>query len=215
MIGRLCRRTIVKIAVIAAAVCSGGGVAAEQDDAFKEAMLSYDRQDYATAIPQFRKLADAGNPEAMNILAYMQDLAQEDEDAVKYYRKSAEMGNLGGMWGLGAMMAAGEGTEKNAVEGRKWIQKAAVGGHDLAVGAMAEAYIYGQFGITPEEQKSAEALDWINKAAEIGFLLPLGTLERAYREGNYGLTIDVKRADQIRKRINEIIGVKETKRKRR
>jgi len=205
-------------AAVAVALLLGIGVApayAGLDEDFATAMISYRRADFATAVPLLRKVADAGHAQAQAVLASILDASDSDEEAIAYYRKAAAAGNLDGIFGLGSMLAAGEGGKKDVKEARVLITRAAEGGHKQAVGALAQAYIRGELEITEEQQKSKEALKWINLAADDGFLIALDALEKAYRTGAYGLAVDPGKADQMKQKILKIKGIKEKKGRRR
>lgn len=192
-----------------------GQVCAGQEEDFAAAMVSYRRADFSTAIPLLRKVADAGHAEAQAVLASMLDAADSDEEAVAYYRKSAAAGNIEGIFGLGGMLANGEGVAKDPKGARALYQRAAELGHKQAIGAMAQAYIRGELDIPEDQRKGKEALAWINRAADDGFILAIETLEKAYRTGDFGLPIDLQKADQLKKKLLTISGAKEKKGRRR
>lgn len=192
-----------------------GQAGAGQEEDFAAGMVSYRRADFSTAIPLLRKVADAGHAEAQSVLASILDAADSDEEAVSYYRKSAAAGNLDGIFGLGGMLANGEGVAKDVKEARALYLRAAEAGHKQAIGAIAQAYIRGELDIPEEQRKGKEALGWINRAADDGFVLAIETLEKAYRTGDFGLTVDVQKADQFKKKLLTISGAKEKKGRRR
>lgn len=185
------------------------------DDDFAAGMLSYRRADFATAIPTLRRAADAGHAQAQAVLASILDAADQDEEAVAYYRKSAAAGNLDGIFGLGTMLAAGEGVAKDVAEAKKLYLRAAEGGHKFAIAALAEAFIRGDLAIAENERKGQVALKWISLAAEDNVVLALETLEKAYRLGDYGLAVDQAKADQYLQKIALAKGIKEKKSRRR
>ncbi len=53
-------------------------------------------------------------------------------EAVKWYRKAAEQGNVGGQYNLGVMYSEGRGVERNDAEALKWYRKAAAQGNQSA-----------------------------------------------------------------------------------
>ena len=91
------------------------------EEDFAAGMVSYRRADFVTAMPALRKAADAGHSQAQAVLASILDAAESDEEAVAYYRKSAAAGNLDGIFGLGTMLANGEGVKKDAREAKNCI----------------------------------------------------------------------------------------------
>lgn len=192
-----------------------GQVGAGQEEDFAAGMVSYRRADFSTAIPLLRKVADAGHAEAQAVLASILDAADSDEEAVAYYRKSAAAGNLEGIFGLGGMLANGEGVTKDVKEARALYQRAAEAGHKQAIGAMAQAYIRGELDIPEDQRKGKEALSWISRAADDGFILAIETMEKAYRTGEFGLPVDVQKADLMKKKLMTISGAKEKKGRRR
>jgi TPR repeat protein len=56
-------------------------------------------------------------------------IAQDDAEAVKWTRTSAEQGNALGQYNLGRMYANGRGVAKNDAEAEKWFRKAAEQGY--------------------------------------------------------------------------------------
>jgi TPR repeat protein len=202
------------LATLLAAIAVGPVQAGPEED-FASGMISYRRTDFSTAIPALRKAADAGHAQAQAVLASVLDAADQDEEAVAYYRKSAAAGNLDGIFGLGTMLATGEGVAKDFTEARRLYLRAAEAGHKPAIAAVAEGYIRGDLGIAESERKGAEALKWISLAAEDNVVAALETLEKAYRGGEYGLGVDLVKADQFKLKLAAAKGVKEKKSRRR
>jgi TPR repeat protein len=191
-----------------------GAANAGPDEDFASGMVSYRRADFVTAMPLLRKAADAGHTEAQVVLASILDTAESDEEAVAYYRKAAAAGNLDGIFGLGTMLGAGEGVKKDVKEARSLITRAAEGGHKLAIRSLAQVYLRGELEITEEQRKGAEALKWITLASDDGFMPALEALEKAHRTGDYGLTPDIGKADALKRKIAELKGVRDKKRRR-
>ena len=217
MTGRKSHRRFRRAAVVVALLLGigTGSVHAGPDEDFAAAMISYRRADFATAVPLLRKAADAGHAEAQAVLASVLDASDSDEEAVVYYRKAAAAGNLNGIFGLGTMLAAGEGVKKDVQEAKVLITRAAEGGHKQAIGVLAQVYIRGELEITEDERKGKEALKWITLAADDGFLVALEALEKAYRSGEYGLAVDPGKAELLKQKIMKIKGVKDKKGRRR
>jgi TPR repeat protein len=123
------------------------------------------------------------------------------EDAIKYYRQAAAAGNLDGMFGLGGMLAAGDGAKQDFAQAKALFEKAAERGHAPSVHGLAQAYMLGELGIPEDQRKGAEALKWITRAADLGFVRALELLEKSYRTGDFGLAVDVAKADELKKKI--------------
>ena len=115
LLGKFGRAAIAVLSVMSINV---GLANAGMEEDFTAAMVSYERGDFATAMPLMRKAADAGKVEAQVVMASMLDAAEFDEEAVTYYRKAAAAGHLDGIYGLATMLAAGEGVKKDPKEAR-------------------------------------------------------------------------------------------------
>jgi uncharacterized protein len=190
--------------------------AASEED-FQAALKSYRAGDVVGSMPLLQKIADDGHSGAQALLAELLDRAEFDEDAVLYYRKSAEQGNPEGMYGLGVMTAAGEGLkEKNPAEGRRWIEKAAALGHPRAIIVLAQAYLRAELDIREDERNTATALRWVQLAAELDYLPALDALSEAYRSGgSLTVSINLKLADEYVAKANRLRGIDPTKGKKR
>ena len=86
------------------------GLAAPAWAGFAEGVAAYKRGDYATALRELRPLANQGVAEAQCNLGVMyskgQGVPQDDDEAVKWYRKAAEQGHAEAQFQLGAIFAA-------------------------------------------------------------------------------------------------------------
>lgn len=175
----------------------------------------YATGDLVGAMPLLRGAADAGHAAAQAVYASILDQADSDAEAIDYFRKAAEQGNADGQFGLGAMLAAGEGAAKNPAEARKWIAAAAEQGHKLAINELALAYINGGLDIDEAARNGADAKRWIGAAADNGYVPAMEKLAAAYRSGELGLAIDVKTADHWADKIRKSRGVRQGRRQNR
>ena len=91
-------------------------------------------------------------------------VAEDDAEAVKWYRKAADQGFASAQYNLGVMYANGAGVEKDERKAVKWYRKAAEQGHASAQYTLGIMYDNGE-GV-PEDD--AEAVKWYRKAAEQG-----------------------------------------------
>lgn len=187
--GRSIGRSVVLAAMTTGMLLLPALAQATPEDDYKAGQADYlERSDLVGAIPKLRKAADAGHLQAQVLLAFILDYSEFDEDAIEYYRKAADAGSAEGQFGLGSMIAAGEGVKKDLVEGRKWILKAAEQGHIQAIGAIAQAYLTGDLAIPESARNGEEALRWIRLAAEKNYLPAMEALVKAYENGGaYGL----------------------------
>lgn len=190
---------------------------AEED--YQAGLKSFRDGDVVGAMVPLRGASLAGHAKAQALLAEILDRTDFDEDAIALYRKSAEQGEPDGMFGLGVMIASGEGTKKDLLAGRNWIFKAAEKGQPMAINVIAQAYLKGELGYTEADRNSPEALAWVKRAAASDYLPAVDALAAAYATGS-GLSVAVDRAlaDQYQaqaNRIRNIDGAKSKKKQRR
>lgn len=197
--------TALLLAACAALPCSGAAAAPEDD--YRKAARTYAQGDVVTAMAQLKPAADAGHAAAQALYAHILDRADSDEEAVAYYRKSAEQGNADGQFGYGAMLAAGKGIKKDVAGGRDWIQKAATQGHKLAINELALAYLKGGLGLADEARDDKTALRWVRQAADNDFLPAVDGLADAYRTGGLGLVADAKAAEEWAAKARKLRGI--------
>lgn len=185
-------------------VFSGGLVAAPEDD-YQAGLKSYRNGDIVGAMTPLRQASLEGHAKAQALLAEILDRTDFDEDAIALYRKSADQGDLDGMFGLGVMTVSGEGTKKDLLAGRAWILKAAESGHVLAINAIAQGYMKGELGFTENDRNTPDALRWVKRAAENDYLPAIDALAAAYSSGNaFGLPVDRALSDQYQAQANRI-----------
>lgn len=207
-----CWRSIVAVALTLGVAVGSANAGPEED--FANGMISYRRSDFVTAMPLLRKAADAGHAEAQVVLASILDTAESDEEAVAYYRKAAASGNLDGIFGLGTMLGSGEGVKKDVKEAKVLITRAAEAGHKLAIRSLAQVYLRGELEISEEQRKGPEALKWITLAADDEFMPALEAMEKAHRAGEFGLSPNAAKADELKRKIASLKGVRDKKRRR-
>jgi TPR repeat protein len=153
-------------AIAAAAV---GLVAATSAHAgFDDAMAAHRRGDYGAALEQFRALAAAGDPSAMNNVGMMyalgQGVPQDYKAAADWYMRSAQKGHLGAINNLGVMFELGQGVAKDYAQAAKWYDLAARYGFSDAQYNLAALYAAGK-GV---EKDHVEAYMWYSLAAGQG-----------------------------------------------
>lgn len=143
--------------------CSGAAADPERDMA--RGSLAYERGDVVDAIARFRKAAIQGHTPAQIRLAYILDKAEQDSEAVKWYRQAAEQGSAEGQYGLGQMYLNGEGVERDYEQGISWITKAAENGLTAAMRTLALNYERGSIGLPQDTEKMRF---WLRRLAEHG-----------------------------------------------
>ena len=154
-------RIIATLAVVGALLYSAGSAWADFDDGVE----AYNRGDYATALQEFRPLAEQGDAKAQFNLGFMYDngqgVPQDDVEAAAWYHKAAEQGYADAQNTLGFMYADGEGVSPDVVEAVAWFRKAAEQGLSSAQFNLGLAHANGEGA----PQDNVEAYKWLNLAA--------------------------------------------------
>lgn len=130
-----------------------------------------------TSVASNRERAERGDAEAQDNLGWSfyagEGVSKDEDEAVKWFRKAAEQGNVRAQWHLGHVYRFGTGAGiKDVNEGLKWWHKAAEGGEARA------QWVLGAIYSTHEKEEDAyrtglikddrEAVKWLRKSAEQG-----------------------------------------------
>ena len=120
-------------------------------------------------VKELRRLAEQGDGVAQWYIfgwhyANGRDVIQNDEKAVKWYRRAAEQEHAVAQYDLGWMYQQGRGVSQDSGEAVRWFRKAARQGYADAQNNLGWRYQYGR-GVV---QNYAEAVKWYHKAAEQG-----------------------------------------------
>ena len=111
----------------------GGGVVYAD---FQAGLDAAQKEDYATALREWKPLAEAGNAGAQHNLARMYyngyGVPQDYKEAVKWYEKAAQQGDAGAQYNLGFMYAKGQGVLQDYVRAHMWWNIAASSGYENA-----------------------------------------------------------------------------------
>ncbi len=102
----------------------------------------------AAELSDIRKKAEQGDCHAQNELGVvyqngLKGVPADQGEAIKWFKKSAEGGNVTAQSNLGHMYCAGKGVPKDEVEGAKWLLKAAQQGQNNAQFNIGKCYWYG------------------------------------------------------------------------
>lgn len=126
------------------------------------------RGDYATALKEWRPLANQGNAEAQAHLGFLYEhgrgVPQNYTAAAKWYRKAANQGIATAQSNLAMMYRAGRGVTQDYAAAAKWDRKAANQGNATAQYNLGLSYIHG-YGVP---QDYVQAHKWSNLAAATG-----------------------------------------------
>lgn len=175
---------------------------------YEKGQKEWNNGDMISAMATLKEAADGGHAAAQAMYAFIQDQADNDVEAAKYYRMSAEQENVEGIFGLANFVASGDGNvEKDEIAALQLFKRAAEKGHQQSIVIMAMTYINGTMGLTENDKTSPEALKWIKMAAEKDNTVALKRLEEAYRKGELGLPINTEEADRLQRKILTLRGI--------
>ncbi len=114
---------------VALAVAILLGLATPSQADYRDGAAAYSRGDYATALQEFKPLAEQGHAKAQAALGLMYasglGVPQDYADAAKWYRKAADQGFATAMISLGFMYAEGQGVPQDYVQAHMWFNLAA------------------------------------------------------------------------------------------
>ena len=133
-------RTLLAIVAI---VCCRAAVAGLTEG--YEALI---RTDYATAIKEYRPLAERGNAEAQYRIGRMyefgQGYPQDKAQGITWIRKAAAQNHADAQQELGFIYASGNGVKRDDAQAIDWWRKAATQGNEDAQLKLAVVYHTGQ-----------------------------------------------------------------------
>ncbi len=114
----------------AAIVVALNGTAHAQD--FDKGLAAAQSGDYATALQEWRPLAELGNASAQSNLGFMyhvgRGVPQDFPEAVSWYRLAAEQGDAAAQVNLGVMYKHGHGVPQDFVVAHMWSNIASANG---------------------------------------------------------------------------------------
>jgi len=135
---------------------------------FQTGMDAHNRGDYATALHEWRPLAEQGDALAQYNLGVLyrkgRGVQQDDVQARQWYAKAAAQGQAKAQFNLGTLYFNGEGVPKDYQQALRWFRLAADQGEALAQTKMAIMYDDGQ-GVP---QDIVQAYKWYSLAATNG-----------------------------------------------
>ena len=135
---------------------------------FNKGVAAYESGDFATALGEFRPLAEQGDADAQYNLGVMYEkgrgVPQDDKIALKWFTLAAEQGYARAQHNLGVMYANGEGVPQNDKSAVKWYRLAAEQGNAGAQNNLGVMYRKGE-GVVKD---NVYAHMWYTLAAEQG-----------------------------------------------
>jgi len=144
--------------------------------------------------------ANQGNAVAQFLMGELYDrgdgVPQDDEQAVRWWRKAAEQGLARAQNEVGVALTDGRGMSPDPQQAVLWYRKAADQGLDVAQVNLGLMYLNGLGGLTKDDQ---QAVSWFRKAADQGLGWAQYYLGVAYLEGRGVRRNTPAAADWIRK----------------
>jgi TPR repeat protein len=148
------------IILLASALISGASFAASMQKGWE----AYENGDYATALKEWRPLAERGNANMQYNLGLMyvqgRGVLQDLKQAVYWWRLAAEQGYDKAQVNLGVMYNRGEGVLQDYKQAVYWYRLAAEQGDANAQALLGWSYFFGE-GVS---QDYRYALMWLNIA---------------------------------------------------
>jgi len=158
---------------------------------FQKGLDAYNKKDYATALREWKPLAEQGYASAQNNLGQMyrrgQGVSQNHKTAMKWYRLAAEQGHVFAQNNLGQIYYEGRGVPQNHKTAVKWYTLAAEQGDAPAQFNLGQIYYEGR-GV-PQDYKTA--VKWYRLAAEQGDAPAQYNLGNQYYRGQGVIQDDV------------------------
>ena len=135
---------------------------------FQKGSDAFDAGDYATALQEWRPLAEQGDADVQTLVGAMysngKGVPQDYTEAVKWYLLAAEQGDAKAQTDLGVMYADGDGVTQDYKEAANWYRLAAEQGYDDAQTGLGFTYVLGE-GV-PQDNVLAHM--WFNLGATNG-----------------------------------------------
>ena len=160
---------MLKYLLIGALCLSGLSAAAQYAPENEAGLAAAQAGEWQKAWDIWKPLADAGDARAQSNIGVMYDngeaVAEDDAEAVRWFRLSAEGGFAPGQANLGKMYFNGNGVAQNYTTALHWYQAAARQGLGQAQMALVQAYYEGN-GASPDH---AKAYMWMSIAAGSGY----------------------------------------------
>ena len=120
---------------------------------FNKGLTAAQSGDFATALKEWKPLAEEGNAVAQNNLGLMYQngwgVPQDDKEAVYWYKLAVEQGYAIAQYNLGLMYEKGKGVPQDDKEAVRLYRLAAEQGYADAQGNLGVMYVFGK-GVTKD-----------------------------------------------------------------
>ena len=138
------------------------------NSAWDKGFAAYERGDYATALSEWRLLAEQGDIDVQLYLGLMyyrgRGVLQDYETAAQWFRRAAEQGDAVAQFNLGQMYYKERGVPQDYETAVQWFRRAAEQGHAMAQNNLGTMYAKGE-GV-PQDYKAAA--QWYRRVDERG-----------------------------------------------
>lgn len=151
------------------------------------AVLAFENEQLELAFKEFTPLARAGNTRAMNYMGRILEQQEKPAEALAWYLKAAQKGNVEAQSAVARLYDAGEGVERDEERALSWYAKAAAQGDDEAQFALGE---HAEDDLN--DKKLAQ--QWYEKAAVQGHADAQYRLALLLIDDEAGVVRDVPRA---------------------
>ncbi|MDE6792342.1 MAG: hypothetical protein K2J48_04595, partial [Muribaculaceae bacterium] len=132
-----------------------------------------------TAINLLSKMADDNNPEALGMLAEIENDKKNFQKAANLFERAASLGNVDAMFNIALLYEHGDRIPQNIYKALMWYRAAAEKGDAKSMVNLGSLLEDG-----PEEiQNHKEAFQWFLKAAESGYTVAWNEVAHCYRYG--------------------------------
>jgi TPR repeat protein len=152
-------RVLLNVLMLVVALATAPGIVVANGDSYEDGAAALRAKDYPRARLIWSALALQGDPRAQYSLGRMYEKAQgvdrDFEEALRWYRKSADQGHADSQYRVAVAYSFGlGGVIKDDATAAKWLHRAAENGHRKSQRLLARAYESGELGITPDEKKA-------------------------------------------------------------
>lgn len=149
--------------------------------------IAYDAGDYSKEFECYNKVLEGTEQvyiaSAMYSLGiayeYGEGVEQDNNKALEWYEKSADLGYADAITNIGYGYHFGEGVEQDYNKALEQYEKAAALNNATAMNNIGYMYNYGE-GV---EQNYTKALEWYEKAADLGHSAAMSNIGYMYRNG--------------------------------
>ena len=141
-----------------------GAISGSKADAWKKAMAD------EAKVAALRKKAEGGDSSAMRDLGYLyrdgkRGLKQDDTQAFTWFKRAADLKDVGGLAACGVRYLNGAGVERNQIRGFIMLGEAAALGSEHACGVLGLFNAEGLNGLDKDQQ---EATRWYREMQKCG-----------------------------------------------